>query len=132
MKKPPNSNKSGKNIKRNFSKPTTPKPPNPKASKKSYEITYRVDNSKITGTCPICLNSTFDDPSNLVVEESIFHFDCVVNWIKSKFGVEENNKILYLGSNTFGIFWEGKTKKLELLKKINISEELKIYAKSSS
>ncbi len=105
---------------------------NIKQTKKIHEIVYKIDTSKITGTCPICLNHTFDDPSNLIVEENIFHFDCVVQWIKSKFEIQENNKILYIGSNTFGIFWESRSQKLELLKKINILEELKEYVKNTS
>lgn len=108
-----------------------PTPPH-RHTKKVFDITFKIDNSTITGTCPLCLSSTYDDPSNLIIGESIFHFDCVVNWIKSRFEIQENNKILYIGSNTFGIFWESRAQKLELLRKINISEELKDYVKNSS
>lgn len=94
----------------------------------NYEVRYFIDTSKITGVCPICSQNTVLDPSNIVIDNRVFHFDCVVNFLKQKFSIEENTKIIYTGSNTFGVFWEGKGhKKLELLKKIDLKESLNEY-----
>ncbi|MFN4244571.1 MAG: RING finger protein [Brevinematia bacterium] len=97
------------------------------------EIKFIIDNSKITGICPICSQNTFQDPSNIIIDNHIFHFDCIISLIKEHHNIEQNNKIIYIGSNNFGIFWEGKSgRKLELLRRIPIIEEVKNYVKINS
>ncbi|MEN2998583.1 MAG: RING finger protein [Brevinematia bacterium] len=133
-KKIPNSNlNSSTNNNTEFTKSKKNLTPTNKKHHKYFDVTYSIDYSKITGTCPICSKHTIYDPSNIVIEGHVFHFECVVNYIKEKFGTESNNKILYTGSNTFGIFWESRdTKKTELLKKVNLKDTLYEYIKANT
>lgn len=70
-----------------------------------HDITFKCDETVITGVCPICNQNTYYDPSNIIVGSNIYHFDCVSKWIKDNFGVDEDKKIYYIGSRVFGIFW---------------------------
>lgn len=105
----------------------------PKKPKTNYEISFRVDNSAETGTCPICRKPTVQDPSNIILNNRIFHFDCIVNVIRSQSNLNENCKILYIGSNTFGVYWESRNReKTELLKKINVKEVISEYVREDT
>ncbi|MCX8096418.1 MAG: hypothetical protein N3D81_02850 [Spirochaetes bacterium] len=95
-----------------------------------HDITFKCDETVITGVCPICRQNTYYDPSNIIVGSNIFHFDCVFEWVRDNFGVDKGKKIYYIGSKSFGIFWESKNgKKLEMLKRINLEEYLNTYAR---
>lgn len=76
--------------------------------------------------CPICNKAIY------IIEEGITHnstgklahFECILNEIKQNNinDIEENDKIVYLGSGTFGIIRErqsGKNLKLFVRKRIN-------------
>ncbi|MCX8028994.1 MAG: hypothetical protein N2712_03255 [Brevinematales bacterium] len=94
---------------------------------KSY-VSFSVDTSVVIGVCPICGENCYKDPSNIVISDHTFHFDCVVNFIKSNIRIDEDKKLYYTGSNTFGIVWESKTsRRVELIKRLDLREILKEY-----
>ncbi|MGB9621316.1 MAG: hypothetical protein ACP5PT_02885 [Brevinematia bacterium] len=102
---------------------------NNKKERRIYDISYKVLNI-VNGVCEICGRNTYQDPSNIVFGDKVFHFDCVLNKIREIFVIPEDEKIIYLGSGNFGIFWESKSsKKLEILKKVNVGDVLVDYVK---
>ena len=94
------------------------------------EIRFLVDHSEIISKCPICSGDVYKDPSNIVFDDVYFHFDCVVNLIKSKVELSENQNIYYYGSNNFTIVWERKGK-IEVLKRIRVGDFLSEYVKKT-
>lgn len=101
-----------------------------------YENIY-IERKKKDGKekpiCPICNNEIY------IIEQSILygktktpaHFDCIIKHLSKDNQLEENEKIVYLGSGTFGIIQEragGRGGKFFVRKRI-IYEDRKVNKK---
>ena len=94
------------------------------------EIRFLVDPGEVISKCPICGDDIYRDPSNIVFNDVYFHFSCVINLIKSKVELSENQNVYYYGSNNLAIVWERKGK-IEVLKKVKAEDFLSGYVKKT-
>lgn len=102
---------------------------NNKKTIEEYERIYlnrRMNDNSEKPICPICNNPIYimEEGINHNATGNLAHFECVLNEIKQNNinDIEENDKLVYLGSGTFGIIQErnsGKNSKLFVRKRIN-------------
>ena len=102
---------------------------NNKKTVEEYEKIYlnkRMNDNSEKPICPICNNPIYitEEGINHNGTNKLAHFECILNEIRQNNinEIEENNKIVYLGSGTFGIIQErqnGKKSKLFVRKRIN-------------
>lgn len=102
---------------------------NNKKSVEEYVQIYlnkRMNDNSEKPICPICNNPIYITEEGINHNETnkLAHFECILNEIRQKNinEIEENDKIVYLGSGTFGIIQErqnGKKSKLFVRKRIN-------------
>lgn len=100
---------------------------NHKKTIEEYEKIYlekKMKDSSEKPICPIC-----NEPIYIVEEairhnktEEFAHFECVTNQIRETNKLEKSDKLVYLGSGTFGVIEEnknGKNSKLSFKQRIN-------------
>ena len=102
---------------------------NNKKTVEEYEKIYlnkRMNDNSEKPICPICNNPIYitEEGINHNGTNKLAHFECILNEIRQNNinEIEENDKIVYLGSGTFGIIQErqnGKKSKLFVRKRIN-------------
>ena len=94
-----------------------------------YEKIYlneKMNDNSEKPICPICNNPIYiiEEGINHNATNKLAHFECILNEIRQKNinDIEENDKIVYLGSGTFGIIRErqnGQKFNLFVRKRIN-------------
>lgn len=102
---------------------------NNKKSIEEYEKIYlnkKMSEDSEKPICPICNKPIYITEEGITHNATgkLAHFECILNEIKQNNikDIEENDKIVYLGSGTFGIIQErqsGKNLKLFVRKRIN-------------
>lgn len=89
-------------------------------------LNKRMNDNSEKPICPICNNPIYitEEGINHNGTNKLAHFECILNEIRQNniSDMDENDKIVYLGSGTFGIIQErqnGKKSKLFVRKRIN-------------
>lgn len=86
-------------------------PKNNKYVQKDKKETQTQESFKEFKVCSLCKKKIIDDTTSFYIEDEDRYlcFDCAIKEIKNKFNISSKNKIIYLGSGTFGEIREIKS-----------------------